>query len=110
VACTDKTGMLTEGRLAVSDVTTADGEPELPGGFSRRALDVLLSAALASPHPDAADAQAHPTDVAVIDAAQDAGLGAIAARPRQAEWRFDPVTGFHASVCGDACTLRAPAR
>jgi P-type E1-E2 ATPase len=69
VACTDKTGTLTEGRLVVSDVATPDGAPELPGSFSEPARDVLLSAALASPHPDAADAASHPTDVAVIGAA-----------------------------------------
>jgi calcium-translocating P-type ATPase len=109
VACTDKTGTLTEGRLVVSDVATADGAPELPGSFSELTRDVLLSAALASPHPDAADAASHPTDVAVIGAARDAGLGAVVARPRQAESRFDPVRSFHASVCGGALHVKGAA-
>jgi magnesium-transporting ATPase (P-type) len=109
VACTDKTGTLTEGRLVVSDVATADGTPEPPGSFSEPARDVLLSAALASPHPDAADAGSHPTDVAVIGAAQDAGLGTLVARPREAESRFDPVRSFHASVCGGALHVKGAA-
>jgi magnesium-transporting ATPase (P-type) len=109
VACTDKTGTLTEGRLVVSDVATADGGLELPGSFSEPARDVLLSAALASPHPDAADAMSHPTDVAVIGAAQDAGLGTLVARPRQAESRFDPVRSFHAAVCGGALHVKGAA-
>ena len=106
VACADKTGTMTEGQLAVSDIATAHGAPESPGMLSVAAQDVLLSAALASPHPDAADARSHPTDVAVIGAARDAGLGVLVARPREAESPFDPVRGFHAAVCGRALHVK----
>jgi calcium-translocating P-type ATPase len=106
VACADKTGTLTEGRLAVSDIATADGAPEPAGGLSEATLDVLLSAAMASPHPGAADAQAHPTDVAVTGAAQDAGLGMLVARARDAESRFDPARGFHAAACEGALYVK----
>jgi cation-transporting P-type ATPase I len=106
VACADKTGTLTEGRLTVSDVATAGGMPEPTGSLSEPARDVLLSAALASPHPDAADALSHPTDAAVIGAARDAGLGALVARAREAESPFDPVRSFHAAVCGSALHVK----
>jgi cation-transporting P-type ATPase I len=35
---------------------------------------VLLTAALASPHPDAPDAKSHPTDVTVVQGAREAAL------------------------------------
>ncbi len=106
VACADKTGTLTAGRLVVSDITPVDGDPQRPAELSDRARAVLLSAALASPHRDAPDARAHPTDVAVVDAARDAGLGALAARPRDAESSFDPIRGFHAAICAGALHVK----
>jgi len=75
IACTDKTGTLTEGRLVVSLVDNNDEEAKLPGELSPSIRQVLLTAALASPHPDAPDAGSHPTDIAVIRGAQEAGLG-----------------------------------
>ncbi|MBV9848292.1 MAG: HAD-IC family P-type ATPase, partial [Armatimonadetes bacterium] len=132
IACTDKTGTLTEGRLALSLVAASDGEEAPPapssggaggdrtgssltppglgaGGLSEALRHVLLTAALASPHPDAPDAASHPTDVAVVQGAQRAGLDAQVRAERQAEEAFDPARGFHASlVDGRLCVKGAP--
>jgi calcium-translocating P-type ATPase len=109
VACTDKTGTLTQGRLAVSLVVTGDGEVRWPGPAGEEARRVLLTAALASPHPDAADAAAHPTDVAVVRAAEEAGLGEELRRERQDEAPFAPQHSFHAGVVrGRVCVKGAP--
>ncbi|HLJ95135.1 MAG TPA: HAD-IC family P-type ATPase, partial [Gemmataceae bacterium] len=71
--------------------------------------DVLLVAALASPHPQAADAIAHPTDVAVITAARAAGLEDQLARPRQRDAPFEPGQAYHAAVvAGRFCLKGAP--
>ncbi len=67
---------------------------------------VLLTAALASPHPDAADAVAHPTDVAVISAARAAGLGAELSQLHQREAPFEPDRAFHTAVVGDRLRLK----
>ncbi len=66
VACADKTGTMTKGRLVLSLVADSDSEAKLPGKLATDLRHVLLTAALASPHPDAPDAQAHPTDIAVV--------------------------------------------
>jgi calcium-translocating P-type ATPase len=109
VACTDKTGTLTEGRLAVRLVADADREIGLPGVPGRELRQVLLTAALASPHPDAGDAASHPTDVAITRAARDAGLDGDVRRPRDQEAPFDPARGFHAAVAGGRlCVKGAP--
>jgi calcium-translocating P-type ATPase len=97
VACVDKTGTLTTGTLAVTLVADPFGDQapadRLPPGLK----DVLRAAALASPSPDAIDARAHPTDVAVREAAAAAGVvDGIA--DRQAETRFDPARSFHATL------------
>lgn len=109
VACTDKTGTLTEGRLALSLVASLDGEARLPGDLPEPLRQVLLVAGLASPHPEAAGAAAHPTDVAVIQAAEEAGLGAALRAPREAESPFDPARSFHATLAqGRLCVKGAP--
>jgi calcium-translocating P-type ATPase len=120
VACTDKTGTLTEGRLAVRLVTDAlDREVDLrnlpsadsthPPTFPLDMRHVLLTAALASPHPAAGDAAAHPTDVAVLRAAHEAGLDALILPDREAETPFDPERAFHATVAaGRLCVKGAP--
>lgn len=104
IACTDKTGTLTQGRLALSLVAAPDAEAELPAeGEADLPSDlrhVLLTAALASPHPDAADASSHPTDVAVVQGAQRAGLGHALRAARDAEAPFDPARAFHAARVG----------
>jgi magnesium-transporting ATPase (P-type) len=70
---------------------------------------VLLTAALASPHPGAGDAAAHPTDVAVVRAACEAGLGEDVQQQRQDEAPFDPSRSFHAALVGGRlCVKGAP--
>jgi calcium-translocating P-type ATPase len=109
VACADTTGTLTEGRLALRLVANADAEAFLPGRLDPALGRVLLTAALASPHPDAPGAAAHPTDVAVVRGARDADLAEELAAPRQAEAPFDPVRSFHAAVAGGRlCVKGAP--
>jgi len=109
VACVDKTGTLTEGRLVLRVVATCDREAVLPGRLSPRLRRVLLSAALASPHPEAGDAAAHPTDVAVVRGAMEAGLEDEVRATRDAEVRFDPARAFHvALVDGRVCVKGAP--
>ncbi len=111
VACTDKTGTLTEGKIALSTVadttheaTLTDTEP-LPADLAR----IVLTAACASPHPDAPGASAHPTDVAVLRGAERAGLSAQIRAPRQIESPFDPVRGFHSALVeGRLCVKGAP--
>ncbi len=98
VACADKTGTMTEGRLAVRLVADADREALLPGTLPEDLGHVLLTAALASPHPGAADAAVHPTDVAVIQAARAAGFGEAITQERQEEDPFAPAQSFHAAV------------
>jgi magnesium-transporting ATPase (P-type) len=129
VACTDKTGTLTEGRLAVKLVasvsevrgqTSEVREQELVGAnpssltsdlrpLTSELRGVLLTAALASPHPEAADAVAHPTDVAVIAAARAAGLDEELFQAHRREAPFDPDRAYHAAVVGDRlCVKGAP--
>src|SRR5579883_1515704 len=110
VACTDKTGTLTQGHLSLNLLASADGdEARLPGELSDELRAVLLTAALASPHPDAADATAHPTDIAVTTGAEEAGLGSELEGEREAESSFDPVRAFHATrVHGRLCVKGAP--
>jgi calcium-translocating P-type ATPase len=109
IACTDKTGTLTEGRLVVSLVDDNDQEAKLPGELSPSMRQVLLTAALASPHPDAPDAGSHPTDIAVIKGAQEAGLGEQLQIQHTTELAFDPVRSFHATVVdGRLCLKGAP--
>ncbi|HET8627171.1 MAG TPA: cation-transporting P-type ATPase, partial [Thermomicrobiales bacterium] len=98
IACTDKTGTLTEGKLALRVVASPGREALLPGPLAPGLRHVLLTAALACPHPDAPDARAHPTDVAVVRGAEEAGLDGALRSPREAEAGFDPVRGFHAAV------------
>ena len=109
IACTDKTGTLTEGRLALRLVADATGEAELPAPLSPTLCAVLLAAALASPHPDAGDASAHPTDVAVIRGAQAAGLDSDLRAEREREAPFDPARSFHATVAQGHLSVKGAA-
>jgi calcium-translocating P-type ATPase len=105
VACTDKTGTLTAGRLKLTAVETFAPEHATP----EELRDVLLSAALASPHPDAPGVGAHPTDVAVLDAAREHGLDTQMRAERDDEVPFDPARGFHSSVLGDRLLVKGAA-
>lgn len=108
VACTDKTGTLTEGRLTVSVVTDAEQEVWLPTRqFPERLRRVLLAAAFACPHPDVPGASAHPTDMAVIRAAYDVEAGEMLRTTKHdAELSFDPVRSFHVTQIGERLYLK----
>ena len=109
VACADKTGTLTKGHLTLSLVADSNSEAKIPGKLSPDLRYVLLTAALASPHPDTPYARAHPTDVAVIQSARDAGLGADIEVKHEDELAFDPVRSFHATLTqGRLCVKGAP--
>ena len=98
VACADKTGTLTEGRLALRLVADVDGEISLPTGLAPDPRRVLLTATLAGPHPDASDAFRDPTDAVVSEAARDAGMEDELRAERESELPFDSARGFHANV------------
>ncbi|HEV7215523.1 MAG TPA: HAD-IC family P-type ATPase, partial [Chloroflexota bacterium] len=104
VACIDKTGTLTEGRPALTLVANLTEDTDLHGEVATLSdgalVDVLRAAGLASPHPDSPTASAHPTDIAVLTAADRAGMAQAVRLDRSAEAPFDPIRGFHASVAG----------
>lgn len=109
VACADKTGTMTEGHLTLSLVADSSREANTLTDLPTDLRQVLLTAALASPHPEAYDVASHPTDVAIIRGAESAGLGAAIRVERGAEAPFDPARPFHATVVqGHLRTKGAP--
>lgn len=105
VACTDKTGTLTEGRLALELVAKPDPDAEPTEASPSEAMpeslrEALLTAALAGPRPDASGGSMDPTDNAVVRAAESAGLAGELGAEREAELQFKSSQGFHASVSG----------
>lgn len=104
--CTDKTGTMTRGRLQLSIVADSETEVDLTEPLPEPLRAVLLAAALASPHPTAQDAHAHPTDVAVIQGALVAGLEAEINQPHLAELSFDPVRSFHVTLTQERLALK----
>jgi cation-transporting ATPase I len=108
VACTDKTGTLTAGRLELTAVETFASDVGRPG-TAAELREVLLAAALASPHPEAQDAGSHPTDLAVIAGAQAAGLSREIHAPRTLEVPFEPARSFHATVADGRLMVKGAA-
>jgi calcium-translocating P-type ATPase len=105
VACVDKTGTLTTGALAVTLVADAGNIQARPPQLTPELRHVVRTAATASPSPDALDAQSHPTDVAVLTAAREAGLGQGTTQ-RQAESPFDPTRAFHATLASGRLSVK----
>ncbi|TVS15808.1 MAG: HAD family hydrolase [Planctomycetaceae bacterium] len=108
VACADKTGTMTEGRLGLHCISDGEQQARLADGLPESLSRILLTAALASPHPDAAGAAADSTDVAVVEGAFEAGLGEAFRGTRQEEDPFHPDQAFHAtSAQGRFCVKGA---
>jgi len=109
VVCTDKTGTMTIGRLQLHVIADASQEAPLTQSLPETLSHVLLTAALASPHPDAQGARAHPTDVAVVQGAIIAGLREQNNFTRETELSFDPARSFHVALAqGRLCIKGAP--
>jgi calcium-translocating P-type ATPase len=114
VACTDKTGTMTEGRLAlrlIADMATEIEASEIAAAkpMPDSLRHTLLTAALASPNPKGRDAVSHPTDLAVVRAAIAAGMEDQVTTPRLKETGFDSARAYHAAVVpGRICVKGAP--
>ncbi|HEY6760696.1 MAG TPA: HAD-IC family P-type ATPase [Baekduia sp.] len=96
VACADKTGTLTTGRLAVTAVADMATSVSRLDALPAPLRDIIRAAALASPAPGSLDVAAHPTDVAVLEAASAAGVS-VDGEGREQEAPFEPTRGFHAT-------------
>ncbi|MGZ4489539.1 MAG: HAD-IC family P-type ATPase [Nocardioidaceae bacterium] len=95
VLCFDKTGTLTEGRVRVGLVS--DGVDETPvDALTDRGRRVLASALRASPEPTDGERMAHPTDTAVVEAGERAGVGADAVALDDVP--FESARGYHAAL------------
>jgi cation-transporting ATPase I len=95
VVCADKTGTLTEGRIALRIVS--DGVDEgTPDGLPESLRAVLKAAVRATPSAGPGTGHAHPTDRAVAEGGARNGLEVI--------WEpvdvlpFEPRRGYHAAV------------
>ena len=112
VACIDKTGTLTEGRLSVCLVDDCRVEVAFPGPLDEEMRRILLSGALACPHPDDPKVLLpHPTDAALIRAAHEAGLTEALRARRDGEIPFDSMRRMSAArVAGRLCIKGAPER
>ncbi len=97
IACSDKTGTLTEGHQALTMIAAVGGDPQPPERLSQDLRRILEAAALASPHPDVPYLRSHPTDAAVIEGAERAGVTAMRTARRDDEEPFEPSRGFHAT-------------
>jgi Ca2+-transporting ATPase len=77
IIASDKTGTLTEGRMAVNEVWTPPGSLQDPSA-------VLQAAVLCSDACDTPDGRRgerdDPTEVALVDAARDSGIDIVAQR------------------------------
>ena len=109
VACADKTGTLTEGRPALTHVADVTGDPVPLEALEGNLRPILEAGALASPNPDAPDAGAHPTDVAVLEGAERAGYRGLREARRLGEAAFDPARGFYATALADRVVVKGAA-
>jgi cation-transporting ATPase I len=98
VVCLDKTGTLTEGRIALGCVSDGTRE-QPPGGLDAVGRDILRAALQATPEPAHGERLAHGTDRALLDGMRQAGLdgraGSEGWRP-VAELPFASERGYHA--------------
>jgi Ca2+-transporting ATPase len=91
VICTDKTGTLTEGRLAVAAIAGRDGVV-VDGGSHTDEHTALLEVAALACEPDPYD----PLDLAIVDFARRHGVDVerVMAGTLVADWPFDPVDKY----------------
>lgn len=91
VICTDKTGTLTLGRVAVAGIWAVDGGRSDGGPLTEAEADLLDAAVLAC-EPDPYD----PLDVAVVDYARRHGadVTALHAGRLVRDWPFDPADKY----------------
>jgi Ca2+-transporting ATPase len=91
VICTDKTGTLTHGRLAVAGLWTARGARR-DGGTLTDAETELLEAAVLASEPEPYD----PLDVAIVDYARrhDIDTTSLHAGKLDRDWPFDPTDKY----------------
>jgi calcium-translocating P-type ATPase len=107
VICTDKTGTLTENRMTAVRGWTTEGEIDLerpgapPGGLARLLLARAAACTTAEIGAGGA-ATGDPTELALLRAAADRGIGTGEARPRRLrEFRFDPALRLMTTVDDD---------
>jgi Ca2+-transporting ATPase len=109
VICTDKTGTLTHGRLAVAGLWTADGVSSDGRSLTEAEFDLLGAAVLAC-EPDPYD----PLDVAIVDHARrhDVDVADLHAGGLVRDWPFDPSDKYltHVWRSGEAGATRVAAK
>ena len=108
VMCVDKTGTVTEGRLSLTCVAFLDGTEEPLDGLSELGRKLLRAGLRATPKPPPAGRLPHPTDAAVAEGAERAGVDAPHGNDdweRIDEMPFEPGRGFHATLVQRAGSL-----
>jgi cation-transporting ATPase I len=108
VMCVDKTGTVTEGRLSLTCVAFLDGTEEPLDGLSELGRKLLRAGLRATPKPPPAGRLPHPTDAAVAEGAERAGIDAGHGYDdweRIDEMPFEPGRGFHATLAQRAGQL-----
>ena len=100
VICTDKTGTLTEGRLAVAAVWVPDAGAVTSETQPGAAEVALLEAAVSASEPDPFD----PLDLAIVGHARAAGIDTdeLHGGTLVTDWPFDPADNYLTHVWRDA--------